>query len=323
MKNLQKGFIAPVILVIIALLVIGGGIYVYENKKTETPVATTPTPPVTIPENNPNNTLVTKPAITTPVTKPPTTPTKSDLTVSPSSGSSPLTVNFSLLIKKVGEYTVNFGDNEKSITTPATGCNQNSTAVAAGNCYLNGSHTYSLPGTYSLGATYFLETACPSNVTTHKCGSILNAPGNPNALVIVNSTAGSSQSISISNMPQSVARGNKVTILWSSQNAPDNSAVVLSLYDVNGRRIGVIAQDLKITDSYTWTVPTCTSTQTGNTYSSCIPTDSNGVYETPPGTYKVIAKLYTPKGGYGGGMIAPSSQLQTVAVSSGASLTIK
>jgi len=39
MKNVQKGFIVPVLLGIIALLVIGGGLYVYENKKTETPVA--------------------------------------------------------------------------------------------------------------------------------------------------------------------------------------------------------------------------------------------------------------------------------------------
>lgn len=38
MKNLQKGFIVPVLLVIIALLVVGGGVYVYKNKKTEAPV---------------------------------------------------------------------------------------------------------------------------------------------------------------------------------------------------------------------------------------------------------------------------------------------
>lgn len=37
MENLQKGFIAPVLLVIIALLVIGGGVYVYENRKVEAP----------------------------------------------------------------------------------------------------------------------------------------------------------------------------------------------------------------------------------------------------------------------------------------------
>lgn len=38
MKNNQKGFIVPVLLVVIALLVIGGGVYIYKNKKAE-PVA--------------------------------------------------------------------------------------------------------------------------------------------------------------------------------------------------------------------------------------------------------------------------------------------
>jgi len=38
MKNLQKGFIVPLLLVIIAVLVIGGGVYIYKNKKTESPV---------------------------------------------------------------------------------------------------------------------------------------------------------------------------------------------------------------------------------------------------------------------------------------------
>jgi hypothetical protein len=38
MKNSQKGFVVPLLIVIIALLVIGGGVYVYENKKVGTPV---------------------------------------------------------------------------------------------------------------------------------------------------------------------------------------------------------------------------------------------------------------------------------------------
>src|SRR3972149_6316116 len=36
MKNPQKGFIVPLLMVIIAVLVIGSGVYVYKNKKTET-----------------------------------------------------------------------------------------------------------------------------------------------------------------------------------------------------------------------------------------------------------------------------------------------
>src|SRR3989338_6584135 len=35
MKNVQKGFIVPAILIVVALLAIGGGVYVYENKKAE------------------------------------------------------------------------------------------------------------------------------------------------------------------------------------------------------------------------------------------------------------------------------------------------
>lgn len=61
MKNLQKGFIVPVLLVIIALLVVGGGVYVYESKKTEVPPVVdngtqqtnTQTPPVNTQTNNP------------------------------------------------------------------------------------------------------------------------------------------------------------------------------------------------------------------------------------------------------------------------------
>ncbi|MEK7128199.1 MAG: hypothetical protein AAB933_01370 [Patescibacteria group bacterium] len=39
MKNNKKGFIVPLLLGIIALLVIGGGIYIYNNKKVETSIS--------------------------------------------------------------------------------------------------------------------------------------------------------------------------------------------------------------------------------------------------------------------------------------------
>lgn len=38
MKNYQKGFIVPALIAVIALLVIGGGVYIYESKKIEAPV---------------------------------------------------------------------------------------------------------------------------------------------------------------------------------------------------------------------------------------------------------------------------------------------
>ena len=39
MKKTQKGFVVPLLIAIIALLVIGGGIYVYQIEKVETPVS--------------------------------------------------------------------------------------------------------------------------------------------------------------------------------------------------------------------------------------------------------------------------------------------
>src|SRR3989344_4348691 len=81
MKNSKKGFIVPVLLVIIALLVVGGGVYIYENKKAEVPAVVdtgtqqsnqnpqqtnTQTPPVTTQPvsqpstNNPTNPPTTK-----------------------------------------------------------------------------------------------------------------------------------------------------------------------------------------------------------------------------------------------------------------------
>lgn len=38
MKNSQKGFVVPLLIAIIAVLVIGGGVYIYNNKKVEAPV---------------------------------------------------------------------------------------------------------------------------------------------------------------------------------------------------------------------------------------------------------------------------------------------
>lgn len=58
MKNLQKGFIVPVILVVIALLVVSGGVYVYKNKvDLVSPIQqkNPQTPPV-VNQQNPTNT---------------------------------------------------------------------------------------------------------------------------------------------------------------------------------------------------------------------------------------------------------------------------
>lgn len=61
MRNSQKGSIVPVLLVIIALFVIGGGVYIYENKKAETPtpVSTEAQTQNSVEQTNAQNTPVT------------------------------------------------------------------------------------------------------------------------------------------------------------------------------------------------------------------------------------------------------------------------
>ncbi|HTE48630.1 MAG TPA: Ser-Thr-rich GPI-anchored membrane family protein, partial [Candidatus Paceibacterota bacterium] len=60
---LQKGFIVPLLIVIIAILVIGFGVYVYNNKKAETPAVvdteTQPTNDQTAPDNKQENASIT------------------------------------------------------------------------------------------------------------------------------------------------------------------------------------------------------------------------------------------------------------------------
>jgi hypothetical protein len=91
MKNSQKGFVVPLLLGIIALLVIGGGVYIYENNKIETPVVADNTTQQsnqvqqTNTQNSPvinqQNTSVIK---TTPVSNP--APVKSSVTISSPNG---------------------------------------------------------------------------------------------------------------------------------------------------------------------------------------------------------------------------------------------
>ena len=73
MKNSQKGFIVPVLLVIIALLVVGGGVYVYKNKKVEVPA-------VVDTGTQPTNTNTQTPPVNTQTKTP--TPTPKDETLS-------------------------------------------------------------------------------------------------------------------------------------------------------------------------------------------------------------------------------------------------
>ena len=71
MKNSKKGFIIPLLLVIIAVLVVGGGVYVYKNKKAEVPaIVETGVQPVN--QNQQQTNTQTPPVTTQPISQPPT-----------------------------------------------------------------------------------------------------------------------------------------------------------------------------------------------------------------------------------------------------------
>lgn len=147
MKNLQKGFIAPVILVIIALLVIGGGVYVYENKKSEVPVIidNTQTPPPII-TPSPTPTPTPKP---TPKPSPTPTPIPSSIRfeASPMLGAPPLNVSFGEFSSdplQFDNFSLDYGDGSRDPLQQQ--CFEPSGAKRI--CQLRTEHKYTSSGTF-------------------------------------------------------------------------------------------------------------------------------------------------------------------------------
>lgn len=115
----------------------------------------------------------------------------------------------------------------------------------------------------------------------------------------------------------SVSPGDKVNFSWSFPNPPDNSAVVIV---IDGPGAGRIAEDKQPTGSYTWTVPPMACSLDGM---NCIGVTDSAFYSySTEGTYKVYAKLYSPKGGLGGGMLPSHKDLKIISTSSNSTLVI-
>ncbi len=132
-------------------------------------------------------------------------------------------------------------------------------------------------------------------------------------LLIVGGNKANSKAILISATPQTVSRGQLVTISWNSKNPPINSYIVLTLSGPKGQIGGIISEDLPASGSYTWQVPEALAWHIS---------DTSVVQVTPPGTYQISAQLYTPRAGIGDGMRPPSPQLKYISSSQGPTLTI-
>lgn len=154
MKNLQKGFVIPILLVIVALLVVGGGVYIYENKKAETPVVidnTQTPPPVVTPSPNPTPTPTPTPS---PTPKPSPTPTPIPIPqsfrfgASPMSGAPPLNVSigaFSSDPLPFDDFTIDYGDGSHNSLQQQ--CFEPSGADRI--CQIRTEHNYTSSGTFA------------------------------------------------------------------------------------------------------------------------------------------------------------------------------
>lgn len=132
MKTIHKGFIATLLLTIIAILIIGGGTYVYmQFKQADLSAYHT-------------NTQATSTA---------TQSSTQLLTAQPTSGLTPLKVRFSI---SGGPYRIDFGDGagENVLCTQDTICQNGVSSI---------SHTYTSAGTYS--AHLFPTAVLPSAKT--------------------------------------------------------------------------------------------------------------------------------------------------------------
>ncbi len=131
-------------------------------------------------------------------------------------------------------------------------------------------------------------------------------------------------SISVSAAPTTIAQGSNLTITWEAKNAPANSAVVLELFGPDGQSRGWIGSDLLAKGSRVWKVPPSNCTTDQNGFTSCsIMGDNPNVSATEPGVNRIVARLYTPAGGLGGGLVLPSKDLTYLATSESFSFTIK
>ncbi len=146
MKNLQKGFIVPVLLVIIALLVVGGGVYVYENKKAEVPA---------IVDNGAQQSNQNQQQTNTQTQQTNTqNSTKNNFSVLPNSGKAPLTITATF---DGCNPLITWGDGTNleggfGMNTCGGGIPMSEHPILSKN------HTYTVPGTYTISLFNSLNT---------------------------------------------------------------------------------------------------------------------------------------------------------------------
>ena len=163
---------------------------------------------------------------------PPAQPSQSTLSATPTSGSAPLTVNFSFTLigpaRGSVSNVINYGDGSSGTLAP-TNCTD-----VSGGCTYTGSHTYANPGTYSASASttlWCLTTDASGNCTAENpvgtVGSATVTVGNTSsqlsATIDQSSLATSSLSPTITGTASGVS---SVYIQVTSLSSPDPMGTV-------------------------------------------------------------------------------------------------
>jgi hypothetical protein len=170
MKNLQKGFVVPLLIAIIALLVIGGGVYIYENKKAEVPAVTNTGIQQSDQVQQQTNTQ------TLPVTTKPTPPTSSQPSItalSPTAGPIGTSVTITGSGFAATGNTISFGDWQSpnlsssnggtsiTFTVPNVTLCYSDNGPTACQTYVSGSR---VPATYNVQVSTSIVIGKTSNV---------------------------------------------------------------------------------------------------------------------------------------------------------------
>ncbi len=179
--------------------------------------------------------------------------------------------------------SIDFGDGS---TNTCAGCGFIRTAT----------HIYGTPGSYTVKYIEADNTVIASSTVTVS-GAI------------------STSSIAISLSQRTIKKGQVMNIAWASNlgsSTATTSAVGLFLVSGSNAAKGVIASERSLSGSFAWTV----STSTNCAVDSTLPC---GII---PGTYQIVAKLYTPSNACLAGLCPLNSQATILASATSSSIVI-
>lgn len=167
---------------------------------------------------------------------------------SPTSGQTPLTVNFSGAVSQNGSYIIDYGDGQNSgqLTAVQPPC----ASSAACTPQVQAVHVYQSAGTYT--ATLSPYISCM--YSTPRCMIAVQNIGQ----VTVTATGQTIGGLTIT-QPYTGAvftRGQDMQISWNYPVTPGATTnMVLDLYTAAGSKVGTIAVSGQTTGSYTWHIP--------------------------------------------------------------------